>query len=369
MRIVARKHLLQHVLHVQKCAYATRVAVTFTGQGSQFVGMGDDIFNNYNQDVQKIVDDLQLHVKHAKLESVLHLMHKSHDTTANEEEQLKDLTRTSNAQPAILLHSTALFKIFQSKMPSSISFDVCLGHSLGEYSALVASNAISIETALHLVRRRGLLMEEACFDKPTEMAALMPCAFELAQKVLHECSSSLSHDMIVNIANVNSSQQVVISGHKEAVVKAIEVAKKFGVKRSILLNVSAPFHSQILQPVSRGLAQDIQEALLQQETQLEIPIISNVTASIITRKQDMIPLLQEQIYKPVMWYQSMLTCCQLLRDKKKQESDKSVVLEIGPKSVLLPLMKRMDHLIQPDYTFYIGNLQQIEQVIREVNKI
>jgi [acyl-carrier-protein] S-malonyltransferase len=207
-----------------------------------------------------------------------------------------DLQLTANTQPAILTTSVAAFRVMETEgfpMPNYVA-----GHSLGEYSALVAAGAMSFADAVRTVRKRGTYMQEAVPVGTGAMAAILGLNLHTVETVCAE----VSQDHICSPANINSPNQIVIAGNTESVDRAIDILKQQGAKRAIKLNVSAPFHSPLMYPAQEKLAKDLQEIDFQD---LRFPVIENVTAEPNEKGSKVAEALTEQVSSPVRWSQSV----------------------------------------------------------------
>ena len=283
-----------------------KTAYLFPGQGSQFVEMGKAIYET-NPEAMKYFDEaneiLGIDLKKIMFEGP--------------EDKLK---QTEFTQPAIFLHSVALFKTL-NVMP-----DMVAGHSLGEFSALVACEAVLFEDALKIVRRRGELMQEAGNSNPGTMAAVIGMEDEDVESVCKRATEETGKEVIA--ANFNSPGQVVISGYVEAVEKAIEIAKEEGVRLAKMLPVSGAFHSSLMQPAYDGLMQQLEELDIKEP---KCPIYSNYTAKATTDVEEIRSNVLNQLLNPVRWTQTMINM--------KEDGAESFV-EVGPGKVLQGLVKR-----------------------------
>lgn len=260
----------------------SKTAYIFPGQGSQSVGMGKDLYENFaaSREVFDEADDA-LGFKLSEM------------CFAGDE---ADLQLTANTQPAILTTSVAAFRAMESE--GFASPDYVAGHSLGEYSALVAAGALVFADAVRTVRQRGTYMQEAVPVGVGAMAAILGLPLETVEIACAEAAAG----EVCSPANINSPAQIVIAGNTEAVDRAIELLKGRGAKRAIKLNVSAPFHCALMLPAQERLAQDLQEINF---SDLRFPIIENVSAEANTRGERVRTALTEQVSKPVRWAQSV----------------------------------------------------------------
>ena len=208
----------------------------------------------------------------------------------------EDLALTANTQPAILTTSIAAFRAMESE--SYPIPDFVAGHSLGEYSALVAAGALSFSDAVKIVRKRGIYMQEAVPFGVGAMAAILGLPLESVEIACTEAAEG----EICSPANINSPAQIVIAGNAEAIDRAIEILKERGAKRAIKLNVSAPFHCDLMFPAQEKLAKDLDKINFQD---LKIPIIENVSAEANTKGERVTMALTKQVSKPVLWAQSV----------------------------------------------------------------
>jgi [acyl-carrier-protein] S-malonyltransferase len=305
------------------------IAFIFPGQGSQYVGMGKELFENFNV-AKKIFEEA---------EDTLHFSISSFCFKGPEEA----LKLTENTQPAVLTMSIAALKVLQAEKGTAPQFTA--GHSLGEYSALVASGALSLSEAVKIVHLRGKFMQEAVPVGEGAMAAVLGLEREQVEKLCEELSSG----EILTPANFNSPGQIVIAGHSKAVERAIERVKQEG-KKAVLLPVSAPFHSPLMKPAGERLEKSLEDISV---SDLKIPVVTNVEAEINTAKERVKGLLVAQVSSPVRWEESM---------RKMIEKGIEQVLEIGPGKVLSGLMKRIDSRIESKNLEDLQTLKSIAHI-------
>ena len=259
-----------------------KIAYIFPGQGSQAVGMGRDLYDNFP--VARAVFEEADNALGFRLSEMCF----AGDET--------DLQLTANTQPAILTVSIAAFRAMEAE--DFLKPDFVAGHSLGEYSALVATNALSFADAVKIVRKRGEYMQEAVPFGVGAMAAILGADAATVENICREAAE----DQICSPANFNSPSQTVIAGNTEAIDRAIEIAKEKGAKRAIKLNVSAPFHCALMLPAQEKLARDLAEI---EYDDLRFPIIENVSAEENKSGTRVKTALTEQVSNPVLWSQSV----------------------------------------------------------------
>jgi len=235
----------------------------------------------------------------------------------------EELQLTRNAQPAILAMSLAAAEVLSEK---GIHADFVAGHSLGEYSALVAAGSLQLEEAVSLVHKRGQYMQEAVPVGLGAMAALLGMEAAAAEDVCREAAQG----EVVSPANFNSPGQVVISGHKGAVERAVALARGRGAKRAIMLNVSAPFHCALMKPAQERLEKDLDGAAISDP---RIPLANNVDAELVRSADRVLEGLKRQVTAPVRWEQAM-------RALRSQNVD--CFIEVGPGKVLSGLLRQID---------------------------
>ncbi|SHH09060.1 ACP S-malonyltransferase [Tepidibacter thalassicus] len=311
-----------------------KVAFVFPGQGSQYVGMGKDVYENY-ESARKIFD---------KANEVLHMDLKSIMFEGPDE----ILTKTENTQPAILTLSIALFEVLKEKL--DIKFDACAGLSLGEYSALVASGAITFEEAVVLVKKRGKYMQEAVPEGVGTMAAILGLERDILIDVLDE----VSKEGIVEAANFNSPGQIVISGEIKAVEKAVQLCKEKGAKKAVILKVSAPFHSSMLIKAGENLKKELDKV---EFNHLQVPVVTNVTADYV-KKEDIKEFLVKQVSSSVLWEDSIE---RLIKDGF------DTFVEIGPSKTLKGFVNKISKKLNTKVNIYnVENTATLEKFINDI---
>lgn len=288
-------------------------AFVFPGQGSQAVGMGKDLGEAYAvaRAVYQEVDD-------ALGQNLSGLMF---------EGPSDDLTLTENAQPALMAVSMAVIRVLESQgFDLKAAGQFVAGHSLGEYSALCAAGALSVADTARLLKVRGRAMQKAVPVGEGAMAALLGLDLEQAQEI----AAAAAQGEVCQAANDNAPGQVVVSGAKAAVERAIALAAEKGAKRSVLLPVSAPFHCALMQPAADAMAEALAGVTIAAPV---IPLVANVTASAVTAPEDIRRLLVEQVTGAVRWRESVLYM---------KAQGITTLVECGAGKVLSGLAKRID---------------------------
>ncbi|WP_224983088.1 ACP S-malonyltransferase [Geomonas agri] len=285
-------------------------AFIFPGQGSQHAGMGKDLADNFKT----------AKVAFEEADDALGFSLSKLCFEGPEE----DLKLTANTQPAILAASVAAFRVLKEESPLVPSF--VAGHSLGEYSALVAAGALNFADALRTVRARGSYMQDAVPVGVGAMAAILGAEAD----VLREICAEAAQGEVVSPANFNSPGQIVVAGHAGAVNRAIEIAKAKGFRKAMLLPVSAPFHCALMKPAAERLAQTLEAV---QVNALTAPVVTNVEAKPNSDAARVKPLLVEQVCAPVLWEQIIQNIV---------AAGVTNFIEIGPGKVLAGLVKRID---------------------------
>jgi len=288
-------------------------AFMFPGQGSQAVGMGQALAENFAP-ARAVFNEVDAALGE-KLTAVMW------------EGPAEKLTLTENAQPALMAVSLAVLRVLQTEAGLDLARDVqCVaGHSLGEYSALAAAGALSISDTATLLRIRGRAMQEAVPVGAGAMAALLGLSFEQASEVAAEARDG----QVCDAANDNGAAQVVISGDTSAVDRAIELAKKRGARRAVKLPVSAPFHSALMRPAAEVMAHALSQVALNKPA---VPVISNVTAAAITDPGKILEALIAQVTGTVRWRESISAMA---------HAGVTAFYELGAGKVLCGLAKRI----------------------------
>jgi [acyl-carrier-protein] S-malonyltransferase len=310
-----------------------KIAFVFPGQGSQIVGMGQQLAELYPEVMQYFKKaDERLSAELSKLIF---------------EGPQEELTKTVNTQPALLTTSLAILERFQK---AAIKPDYVAGHSLGEYTALVAAGALTFEDGVYAVRKRGEFMEGAVPNGEGSMAAILGLDREPLSKVTADVSNS---GFPVSLANLNCPGQIVISGSRKGVELASAKAKEAGAKRAIPLEVSGPFHSSLMKPAASELRQ-VLDGLDMKDAR--IPVIANVSANPMTAAEEIKENLIEQLYSPVLWEDSVVKMIDLGVD---------TFIEIGPGKVLSGLIKKINRSVK---TYSISDEESCQSVIEALKE-
>ena len=293
-------------------------AFVFPGQGSQVVGMGKAL-----ADALPTAREVFEEVDEALSQKLSQLMF---------EGPIEDLTLTENAQPALMAMSVAVMRVLRKdgglEFGKHVQF--VAGHSLGEYSALCAADALPLDVTARLLKKRGQAMQKAVPVGVGTMAALLGLDFEAAQGVAKDAAKNEAGDQVCDLANDNAPGQVVVSGHVEAVERAVELAKDRGARRPMILPVSAPFHCALMQPAAEVMAEALATAPLVAPA---VPLIANVSADATSDPDEIRKMLVTQVTSMVRWRESVLYM-------RAQDVDKLV--EVGAGKVLTTMLKRID---------------------------
>jgi [acyl-carrier-protein] S-malonyltransferase len=290
----------------------SKVAFVFPGQASQYPGMGKELADKYPAARAAFEEaDKALGFSISKI------------CFEGTEDELK---LTANTQPAILAVSVAAFRVLAEK---GISPDFVAGHSLGEYSALVAADGLKFADAVRLVRKRGTYMQEAVPARLGAMAAILG----LSPAVVQDACKRAAEGEVCSAANLNSPEQTVISGHANAVKRAVEIASQSGAKRAVILPVSAPFHSALMMPAQEKLEKDLAATHF---SDLQIPLVTNVDADSIRKGDEARQALVRQVSMPVRWEESM----RMLLDEGV-----GTFIEVGPGRVLTGIMRQIERSV------------------------
>jgi [acyl-carrier-protein] S-malonyltransferase len=291
----------------------SKIAFLFPGQASQYPGMGQNLDANYPES----------HAVFEEADAALGFPLSKLCFEGPEE----DLKLTANTQPAILTVSVAAYRALEKH---GVTPDLVAGHSLGEYSALVAAGALAFSDAVNLARRRGRYMQEAVPAGEGAMAAILGLS---ASDVAEICRKAAG-DEVVSAANLNSPEQIAISGHAAAVKRAVEIASQSGAKRAVVLPVSAPFHCALMLPAQQRYEADLRATKF---SALRFPLITNVDAEAIESGDEAREALIRQVSLPVRWLESV---------REMIDRGANVFVEVGPGKVLSGLLRQIDRSVR-----------------------
>jgi [acyl-carrier-protein] S-malonyltransferase len=310
-----------------------KIAFIFPGQGSQTVGMGKSLAEDYplSRDVFNKADQ-KLGYSLSKLIF---------------EGPQEELTLTTNAQPALLTTSISILEYFKR---SGITPDFVAGHSLGEYTALVAAGAFSFEEGVYAVHKRGEFMEKAVPNGEGTMAAVLGLDRESLSQVTNEITESGD---LVQLANINCPGQIVISGTRKGVELASLKAKEAGAKRVLPLEVSGPFHSELMKPAAENFKAILDEITIHHA---KVPVIANVSATEMESASEIKTKLIQQLYSPVQWEQSV---------QKMIDLGVTTFIEIGPGKVLSGLVKKVNRSV---VTYAVSDENSCKKVIEALKE-
>ncbi len=306
-------------------------AFVFPGQGAQAIGMGAALAKNFPA-ARAVFDEVD-EALGEKLSALIW------------EGDAEALTLTENAQPALMATSMAAFRALESEGIGLDSVSYVAGHSLGEYSALTAAGSLELADTARLLRIRGCAMQDAVPVGVGAMAALLGLDFEAVQEV----AAKAAGDQVCRAANDNDPGQVVVSGHKEAVERAIEIAKEAGARRAVLLPVSAPFHCDLMAPAAQVMAEALGKVGI---VAPKVPLVANVVAEGISDPMLIKTLLVEQVIDSVRWRESVIWMAAQGVDE---------IWEIGAGKALSGMIRRIDRDIT---TRQVGTPEEVTNAVQ-----
>ncbi len=310
-----------------------KIAFIFPGQGSQYPGMGKNLFHSYPE-CRAIFEEADEALRFPLSRVCFY----------GTEEELK---LTHITQPAILTHSVAIFRIMEKRVPLP---NFVAGHSLGEYSALVCADSLAFSDAVVTVKLRGEYMQEAVPVGKGAMAAIIGMKSEVIESICQEASMG----DVISPANYNAQDQTVIAGESQAVQRAMELAKEKGAKRILKLTVSAPFHCDLMKPAQEKLAAHLESINM---NDLSFPLVTNVDAKIISKGNHAKDALIRQVSSPVKWNASI---------KLLNENEVLVFVEVGPGRVLSGLAKRIDSAFK---VYHTDDSKPFNQTLKDLELI
>jgi len=307
-----------------------KIAFIFSGQGAQYAGMGKELYENI-----QVCRDIYDKADEALGFSISKLCFEGPE---------EELNRTENTQPAILTMSIAAMKALEE---NGITPDVTAGLSLGEYSALVCSGVFDFTDAVKLIKKRGRFMQEAVPLGVGAMAAIIGMQEDALRKVLEESSFA----GIVQAANLNCPGQIVIAGEAKAVETAVEKAKAAGALKAVMLNVSGPFHTTMMEPAALKLEKELESVPV---NDIKIPVITNVTGEFVENASEIRGILKKQVMSPVLWEKTINTMIDFGVD---------TFIEIGPGKTLCGFVKKVNRKLT---TLNVEDLDSLNKVILKI---
>lgn len=311
----------------------SKLAFVFPGQGAQKVGMGKDFYDNYD-----VAKKMFKEADEALGYSIMKMCFEGHE---------EDLKLTANTQPAILTISCIANEILKE---NGIQPEITGGHSLGEYSALVAAGVLNFQDAVALVHKRGSYMQEAVPVGEGGMAAIIGVDRD---KIVEVCQQ-VSAESPVQAVNFNCPGQIVIAGATKGVELAVEELKAAGAKKAVILPVSAPFHSTLMKPAAEKLAVELDKVTI---SDAKIPVVANVSAEILTKAEDIKASLVAQAASPVLWEDCVA---------RMKEFGADVLLEAGPGKTLCGFNRRIDKTITSLNVEDVASLEKSLDYFKEV---
>lgn len=307
-----------------------KIAFVFPGQGAQYLGMGKELTEKYSV-ANKVFDE----ASKALNQDMKELVFNSSEET---------LQLTENTQPAVLTTSVAIMEVLKAE---GIEPTAVAGLSLGEYSALVASGALSFSDAVKIVRERGQLMQN---EVPVGVGAMAAILALEKDEVVRACKNA-SHLGVVEPANFNCPGQIVIAGEKDAVKEAANLCKEYGAKKAILLPVSAPFHTSLLKGAGEKLSGVLERI---EYKDFQIPVVANVNGDFIEKRESVKDLLVEQVSSPVLWEDSV---------ERLIKEGYDTFIEVGPGRSLGKFIKRVSRDVQ------VLNVEDSKSLLKTIKKL
>lgn len=311
-------------------------AFIFPGQGSQFIGMGKDLFESFTE-AREVFEEIDESLQ----QNLSKLMFEGSE---------EDLSMTENTQPALMAVSVATMRVLEKQggvgLKTHASF--VAGHSLGEYSALTAAGSFALSDSAKLLKLRGQAMQQAVPVGIGSMAAIIGPSLEDVRQIAEDAAQG----EICEAANDNSVGQVVISGHKDAIARAVDIASERGAKRAVILPVSAPFHCALMQPAAEAMADALANTTINAPA---VPVVANVIAESTNDPEQIQKLLVQQVTGAVRWRESVIWM---------KENGVSEMIELGAGKVLSGLIRRIDRDIACSNA---GSPEEIETLIEKLS--